>query len=87
MPKPPRKIAARPRSATADAARQGRVPREVVAGQSSLALDPMPARVDPCLAKLASRPPEGPQWAYEVKWDGYRLALHTVWHPGADTRA
>ena len=28
------------------------------------------------LAKLAARPPEGPQWAYEIKWHGYRLALH-----------
>ncbi|MDX2329945.1 hypothetical protein GOL43_30730 [Sinorhizobium medicae] len=38
--------------------------------------DPMPARVDPCLATLVDRPPKGPEWAYEVKWDGYRLAVH-----------
>ncbi|RVQ04160.1 non-homologous end-joining DNA ligase [Sinorhizobium meliloti] len=39
-------------------------------------LDPMPARVDPCLATLVDKPPKGPDWAYEVKWDGYRLAVH-----------
>lgn len=38
--------------------------------------DPMPARVDPCLAKLFDKPPTGPEWAFEVKWDGYRLAVH-----------
>ena len=36
----------------------------------------MPARVEPCLALLASKPPEGPAWGYEVKWDGYRVAVH-----------
>ncbi|WP_410176638.1 non-homologous end-joining DNA ligase [Sinorhizobium medicae] len=38
--------------------------------------DAMPARVDPCLATLVDMPPKGPDWAYEVKWDGYRLAVH-----------
>ncbi|XEN29804.1 bifunctional non-homologous end joining protein LigD [Ensifer sp. WSM1721] len=38
--------------------------------------DPMPARVDPCLAMLVDKPPKGPDWAFEVKWDGYRLAVH-----------
>ncbi|MBX5247861.1 MULTISPECIES: non-homologous end-joining DNA ligase [unclassified Rhizobium] len=44
--------------------------------QPQLLLDPMPARIDPCLALLKPRPPNGRQWAYEVKWDGYRLAVH-----------
>ncbi|WP_371070292.1 non-homologous end-joining DNA ligase [Sinorhizobium meliloti] len=39
-------------------------------------IDPMPARVDPCLATLVAKPPKGPDWVYEVKWDGYRLAVH-----------
>ncbi|RVR12144.1 non-homologous end-joining DNA ligase [Sinorhizobium meliloti] len=39
-------------------------------------LDPLPARVDPCLATLVAKPPKGPDWAYEVKWDGYRIAVH-----------
>ncbi|WP_164828567.1 non-homologous end-joining DNA ligase [Sinorhizobium meliloti] len=38
--------------------------------------DPMPARIDPCLATLVDKPPKGPDWAYEVKWDGYRIAVH-----------
>lgn len=36
----------------------------------------MPDRIEPCLALLQDKPPVGPQWAYEVKWDGYRLAVH-----------
>ncbi|MDX1205062.1 ATP-dependent DNA ligase [Sinorhizobium medicae] len=39
-------------------------------------IDPMPARVDPCLATLVDKPPEGSDWVYEVKWDGYRIAVH-----------
>ncbi|MBB4521217.1 UNVERIFIED_ORG: ATP-dependent DNA ligase [Rhizobium sophorae] len=39
-------------------------------------LDPMPDRVDPCLALLKTKPPKGRQWAFEVKWDGHRLAMH-----------
>jgi len=44
--------------------------------QPNLPLDPMPARVEPCLALLKAKPPKGDQWAYEIKWDGYRLAVH-----------
>ncbi len=36
----------------------------------------MPSRIDPCLATLVPKPPAGSQWAFEVKWDGYRLAVH-----------
>jgi DNA ligase D-like protein (predicted ligase) len=36
----------------------------------------MPQRIEPALALLARKPPTGDQWAYEVKWDGYRLAVH-----------
>ena len=36
----------------------------------------MPDRVEPCLALLAKTPPVGSDWAFEVKWDGYRLAVH-----------
>ncbi|RVK27341.1 hypothetical protein CN156_18840 [Sinorhizobium meliloti] len=34
--------------------------------------DPMPARVDPCLATLVAKPPKEPVWAFEVMWDRYR---------------
>jgi bifunctional non-homologous end joining protein LigD len=32
----------------------------------------MPHTVQPMLATLASEPPEGDQWIYELKWDGVR---------------
>jgi bifunctional non-homologous end joining protein LigD len=38
--------------------------------------DPMPARIEPCLALLQSKAPTGGNWVFEVKWDGYRLAVH-----------
>ncbi|MFW8644596.1 non-homologous end-joining DNA ligase [Rhizobium beringeri] len=44
--------------------------------QPNLPLDPMPDRVDPCLSLLKTKPPKGRQWAFEVKWDGCRLAIH-----------
>ena len=44
--------------------------------QPSLPFDPMPARIEPCLALLKPTVPVGPDWLYEVKWDGYRLAVH-----------
>ncbi|WP_246765011.1 non-homologous end-joining DNA ligase [Ensifer sp. PDNC004] len=36
----------------------------------------MPRRVEPCVATLVDNSPKGPDWAFEVKWDGYRLAVH-----------
>jgi bifunctional non-homologous end joining protein LigD len=44
--------------------------------QPSLPFDPMPERIEPCLALLKPRPCTGPDWLFEVKWDGYRLAIH-----------
>ncbi len=46
------------------------------AAEPDLFADRMPSRIEPCLALLQSKAPEGPDWAYEVKWDGYRLAVH-----------
>jgi bifunctional non-homologous end joining protein LigD len=33
---------------------------------------PMPRTISPMLATLATRPPSGDSWLYEVKWDGVR---------------
>ncbi|MCK8779112.1 non-homologous end-joining DNA ligase [Rhizobium sp. NTR19] len=44
--------------------------------QPELPFDLMPERVEPCLATLRASPPHGPDWSYEIKWDGYRLAVH-----------
>ncbi|TCA69922.1 non-homologous end-joining DNA ligase [Rhizobium leguminosarum] len=44
--------------------------------QPQLLFDPMPERVEPALAQLKAHPPKGNQWSWELKWDGYRLAVH-----------
>jgi len=44
--------------------------------QPDLPFDPMPLRIEPCLALLKPRVPTGPDWLFEIKWDGYRLAVH-----------
>jgi bifunctional non-homologous end joining protein LigD len=44
--------------------------------ERDLFADKMPARVEPCLALLKPKPPIGSDWLFEVKWDGYRLAVH-----------
>jgi bifunctional non-homologous end joining protein LigD len=33
----------------------------------------MPAFVEPSLALLVDKPPSGPQWVHEIKFDGYRI--------------
>jgi bifunctional non-homologous end joining protein LigD len=37
-----------------------------------MAAEKLPTRADPMLAKVAKQPPEGDEWAYEIKWDGIR---------------
>ena len=44
--------------------------------QPDLPFDPMPSRIEPCLALLKPSLPTGPDWLFEIKWDGYRLAIH-----------
>jgi len=44
---------------------------EIDLGQAKIA--PMPARIDPMLATLASKPFSDPRWLFEIKWDGYRV--------------
>ena len=44
--------------------------------QPRLLFDPMPDRVEPCLAVLKNRPPKGSEWSYDIKWDGYRISVH-----------
>jgi bifunctional non-homologous end joining protein LigD len=72
MAKPPR---SKPLVASEKPLRtRARKPRDPA--QPHLPFDPMPARVEPCLALLKSKPPTGPEWTYEIKWDGYRVAVH-----------
>ena len=77
MTKPPKKPhAAKPFQAQPIAPVRGAAPRRVDRKQPQLPLDPMPERIEPCLALLKAKPPSGPDWAFEIKWDGYRLAVH-----------
>ncbi|KJF70004.1 non-homologous end-joining DNA ligase [Agrobacterium arsenijevicii] len=75
MTKPPRKPS-QPllRETEAPIRSRPRKPRDPA--QPHLPFDPMPDRVEPCLALLKAKPPRGPDWLFEVKWDGYRVAVH-----------
>jgi hypothetical protein len=50
-----------------------------VHGRTDGALRPARARLKPpgfilpCQPYLADRPPSGPEWQHEIKWDGYRI--------------
>jgi bifunctional non-homologous end joining protein LigD len=44
--------------------------------QPDLPFDPMPERIEPCLALLKPTVPSAGDWLFEIKWDGYRLAIH-----------
>ncbi len=44
--------------------------------QPNLPFDEMPSRIEPALALLKSKAPVGPDWAFEVKFDGYRVSVH-----------
>jgi bifunctional non-homologous end joining protein LigD len=50
--------------------------QSVAAPRKPVMVEKIPAFVEPQLAKLVDRPPEGPRWAHEVKLDGYRVQLH-----------
>ncbi|UFW80051.1 non-homologous end-joining DNA ligase [Rhizobium sp. SU303] len=73
MTKPPKP---KPLLQDADKPVRSRPRRSRNPAQPNLPLDPMPDRIDPCLALLKARPPKGDDWVYEIKWDGYRLAVH-----------
>ncbi|MGW9333621.1 non-homologous end-joining DNA ligase [Bosea sp. NPDC055594] len=80
-PAPRRVLKAGPAGETLQSALVAPARSGVLSGD--LFADPMPARVEPCLALLRPAPPVGPDWAFEVKWDGYRLAVH---RRGAEVR-
>jgi ATP-dependent DNA ligase len=44
--------------------------------QPEIPFDPMPAKIEPCLAQLVTKPPVGDDWVFEIKRDGYRMAVH-----------
>ncbi|TBG38539.1 ATP-dependent DNA ligase [Rhizobium leguminosarum] len=75
MTKPPR-TPSKPLLHENEAPVRSRPRRRRDPAQPQLPFDPMPARIEPCLALLKAKPPKGDDWVYEIKWDGYRLAVH-----------
>ncbi|MBD8688649.1 MULTISPECIES: non-homologous end-joining DNA ligase [unclassified Rhizobium] len=73
MTKPPR---SKPLLRETEASIRSKPRRKRNPAQPQLLFDPMPDRVEPTLAQLKAKPPQGPDWSWEVKWDGYRLAVH-----------
>jgi bifunctional non-homologous end joining protein LigD len=71
--RPPKTIGLR---SDTDLPLKSRAPAKRDPGQPRLPFDPMPDRIEPCLALLAAKPPKGDDWAFEIQWDGYRLAIH-----------
>lgn len=76
MVKRPRKPTAQPLLSDESVPLQSLPIRKRDPEQPQLPFDPMPERIEPCLALTKSSPPKGPEWTYELKWDGYRLAVH-----------
>ncbi|WP_183908978.1 non-homologous end-joining DNA ligase [Rhizobium sp. BK226] len=75
MTKPPRQKS-QPLLRETDAPIRSRPRKPRDPAQPQLPFDPMPDRIEPCLALLKAKPPSGPDWIYEIKWDGYRVAVH-----------
>lgn len=73
MTKPPR---SKPLLRDSEAPLRSKPHRKRNPAQPQLLFDPMPDRVEPALAQLKAHPPQGDQWSWELKWDGYRLAVH-----------
>lgn len=73
MTKPPR---SKPLLRDTEAPIRSKPRRKRNPAQPQLLFDPMPDRVEPALALLKAHPPRGGQWSWELKWDGYRLAIH-----------
>ncbi|MGR9270785.1 non-homologous end-joining DNA ligase (plasmid) [Rhizobium leguminosarum] len=73
MKKPPR---SKPLLRDTEAPIRSRPRRKRNPAQPQLPFDPMPERVEPVLAQLKRHPPKGNEWSWELKLDGYRLAVH-----------
>jgi bifunctional non-homologous end joining protein LigD len=61
------------KSAPKKAPRKSAAPKQDLAAIKGAREAPMPATVEPELATLVDRAPPGPGWAYELKYDGYRV--------------
>ena len=73
----------RPTKRKIDAARDAVADRAFIARradlrQAGLFDRPLPAWIKPCLPTLVDKPPAGPQWVHEIKWDGYRVSAYVA---------
>ncbi len=48
------------------------VPSVVQTSRSGAVKGPMPTKIHPMLAESVDEPFDGPDWLFEIKWDGYR---------------
>jgi bifunctional non-homologous end joining protein LigD len=64
---------ATPKTAKKSAASRARAPRLDPAGVDGAKKGALPRTIAPQLATLVDRPPEGDDWLFEVKLDGYRI--------------
>jgi bifunctional non-homologous end joining protein LigD len=73
MTKPPKP---RPLLRDTDAPLRSRPRKKRNPSKPQFPFDPMPERVEPALAQRKAKLPQGSEWSWEVKWDGYRLTVH-----------
>jgi bifunctional non-homologous end joining protein LigD len=66
-----------PRPAGARGGASPAVPARGPSGRAARADVAMPEFIPPQLCRLVDRPPSGPRWVHEVKFDGYRIQLRT----------
>ena len=79
MANPPRRPSKRQTDApSAIAADRAVVGKPADPRQSGLFDEPLPKWIRPCLPTLVDKPPIGPQWVHEIKWDGYRVSTYVA---------
>jgi bifunctional non-homologous end joining protein LigD len=50
--------------------------KRIVPKQAALFDNPLPQWIKPCVPTLVDKPPAGPNWGHEIKWDGYRISAY-----------
>lgn len=67
-------VSTAPKGSTSRPAR-ARSPARAPTSAGTTKQTPMPKFIAPQLCRLVDRPPSGPEWAHEIKLDGYRMQL------------
>ena len=77
MPKKPRPLSPRLRKTSPTVERiadRATIAKPADPRQAGFFDAPVPGWIKPCLPTLVDKPPVGPQWVHEIKWDGYRVS-------------